>query len=142
MVTHSAPREHLPGDAAGGRPGWQARVVDKVIDDQRARRAKQRVSNKWPGRLLIVSDPQLNILVGRAAAARGMSMTGYARRAVCAFLASDLGMDFTDVCSLVPKPSPTGQSAWGRLPGKAHPQKNPGRWVDDGEGYGDWKVCP
>jgi hypothetical protein len=116
-------------------------VVGRVVDDQRERSARRGALQNWPSRVTIACDPQLNVLLVKAAAARDMSLAGYARRALCAFLAHDLGMDFAQVCALTPKPAPAGQVAWGRLSGGAHPSKNPGRWADDGLGYGTWEVC-
>ncbi len=112
-----------------------------VWDDQGAKAKRRGTLENWPSRVTLACDPQLNALLVKAAAARGMSMSGYARRALCAFLAHDLGMDFAEVCALVPKPAPAGQVAWGRLSGEAHPGKHPGRWADDGLGYGTWEVC-
>lgn len=94
----------------------------------------------WPARLTIVCDVQFRVLLRKAANARGISASGYARRAVAAFVAADLGMDLGQVCAHLPKPSPVEGNMRG-LPREQHPRFNPGAWIDDGAGFGRWQVC-
>jgi hypothetical protein len=142
MSPHRAERAHLPGDAAGGRPGWQDRITGAVDANERAKADRRGAGMRnWPARLTMVSDIEFRRLLRQAADARGMSATGYARRATAAFVASDLGLDFSSVCALLPKPSPPEGTMKG-LPKEEHPLRHPGRWVDDGIGHGSWRVCP
>ena len=66
-----------------------------------------------------------------------MSSVGYARRAVSAFIAHDLGLSFAAVTHEHPRPAPPGGNM--TEPG-LHPLRNPGRWPDDGTGHGRWEL--
>jgi hypothetical protein len=95
----------------------------------------------WPARIQLVSDIGFRRLLRQAADGRGMSASGYARRAAAAFIAHDLGLPFEQVCALTPRPAPPeGPIRAGQDP-KDRPVNNPGRQVDDGTGYGTWGVC-
>lgn len=93
----------------------------------------------WPARITVVSDVEFRRLLRAAADRRGISASGYVRRAVSAFVAADLGLPWEQVCAHVPKPSPP-EGTMRALPREQHPLYNPGRWVDDGAGYGSWSV--
>lgn len=142
MTPHTAPRSHLPGDAAGGRPGWQGRLLTLVSADQREKADRRGAGMKnWPARLNLVCDIEWRRLLRQAATARGMSSTGYARRAATAFIAADLGLPFEAVAAYTPRPSPSEGTMRG-LPAEQRPIHNPGKWRDDGLGHGSWVVCP
>ena len=141
MSPHTAPRKHLPGDAAGGRPGWEDRLLALVHDDQREKADRRGAGMKnWPARLTVVCDIEFRRLLRAAADARGMSAVGYVRRATSAFIASDLDLPFEAVAALTPKPSPA-EGAMKGLPIDERPMNNPGKWRDDGVGHGSWVVC-
>jgi len=142
MPVHRTPRRHLPGDAAGGRPGWEDRLLTLVNADQREKADRRGAGMRnWPARLTLVSDIEFRVLLREAATARRMSATGYARRAIAAFVAADLGMRFEDVCVLLPKPAPPEGTASSALPLEERPQNNPGKVRDTGAGHGSWQVC-
>lgn len=142
MSLHRASRDHLPGDAAGGRPGWEDRLVHLVNDAERAKADRRGAGMRnWPARIMLVSDIGFRRLLRQAAEARGMSASGYARRAAAAFIAHDLGLPFEQVCALTPRPAPPdGPMRVGMRP-EERPVNNPGRQVDDGAGFGTWLVC-
>jgi hypothetical protein len=140
MGQHTAPREHLPGDAAGGHPGWQSRLAARVNEDQRGKADRRGAGMRnWPARLTVVCDVQFRVLLRQAANARGISASGYARRAVAAFVAADLGLELPEVCAHLPKPSPAEGNMRG-LPREQQPLFNPGAWIDDARGFGTWQV--
>jgi len=139
MSRHTAPREHLPGDAAGGRPGWEGRLLALVETSERQKAASKGNGQRyWPVRMVVTSDIEFRRMLQSAAAARGISVSGYVRRAVAAFVAADLEMDFTDVTTHLPRAVPQGGPMM--LPREQHPRLNPGPWPDDGAGYGAWEV--
>lgn len=141
MTVHRAPRNHLPGDAAGGRPGWDDRLLSLVNGAEREKADRRGAGMRnWPARIMVVSDIGFRRLLRQAADARGMSASGYMRRATCAFIASDLGVPFEQVCALTPRPAtPDGPIHAGQAPSE-RPLNNPGRQVDDGSGFGVWHV--
>ncbi len=140
-MPHLAPRSHLPGDAAGGRPGWQDRLLTLVETNEREKADRRGAGMRvWPARLTLVCSIEFRRLLRAAADARGISASGYARRATAAFVAADLGLAFEDVCALLPRPAgPMGPMVAG-LPEERRPINNPGRWPDDGQGFGRWGV--
>lgn len=140
-MPHLAPRRHLPGDAAGGRPGWEDRLLALVNDDQREKADRRGAGMKnWPARLTLVCDIEFRQLLRQAANERGMSAVGYVRRATAAFIAADLQLPFEAVASLTPKPAPPDGVR--NLPVDQLPLHNPGKQRDDGVGHGSWRVCP
>jgi hypothetical protein len=140
MPSHRAPRQHLPGDAAGGRPGWQGRLLALVENNERQKAAGRGSGSKhWPARTVLISDIEFRGLLHQAASARGMSRAGYVRRAVAAFVAADLGLELVEVAAHMPRPTPDGGPM--ALPAAEHPRNNPGKWADDGVGFGSWEVA-
>jgi hypothetical protein len=95
----------------------------------------------WPARIMLVSDIAFRRLLRQAAETRGMSASGYARRAAAAFIAHDLQIPFEQVCALTPRPAPPEGPFRAGLPADQRPANNPGRQVDDGLGFGTWRVC-
>lgn len=139
MGRHTAQRTHLPGAAAGGREGWQGRLEERVNDAAAVKVARYGSGHRrWPARVTIVCDVDFRTLLRAAADKRGMSAWGYARRAVAAFIAADLDLRFERVAEHTPWPTPPGGPM--SLPAARHPRNNPGRWPDNGKGYGSWKV--
>jgi hypothetical protein len=71
-------------------------------------------------------------LLKRAAEARGMTSAAYARRAVSAFIAHDLGLTLQQVVETTPAVLTPAQQA--KAARDRHFPK------DDGQGYGKWEV--
>jgi hypothetical protein len=90
--------------------------------------------------MVVTSDIEFRRMLRAAATARGLSSSGYVRRAVAAFVAADLGLSLPEVAQHMPRPVPeAGPMA---LPADQHPRLHPGKWADDGTGYGSWAVAP
>jgi hypothetical protein len=94
-------------------------------------------------------DLQLRVLLGAAAQTRGLSASAYARRAICAFIARDLGLDFPMVTRFCPSVEDPENLAAKQAKGSAAVTKSGGKIYrgtvatthDDGLGYGCWQVC-
>lgn len=100
----------------GYRPDWRERVRERGPDE----RLKM---------MTFRSSGAFVAILSKAARRRGMSNSAYARRAIAAFIASDLEMPFEDVCAT--------------FPGVVHRSlsKDGVVWPrDDGKGYGNWDV--
>lgn len=109
-------------------PGWQDKITDLVFADAERKRTLTclQVAMGMPYRTLIRGAADL----------RGMSTSAYVRRAVAAFVAADLGLDYATVCSYAPPVAPDrGHGRAGKAPGT----HGPGH--DDGLGYGHWHAC-
>lgn len=108
-------------------PGWEKRALEAV-------KARQKKSHRWTERRDGVNatfDVELRVYLTEAARRRGLSMAGYARRAICAFIAHDLGIPIEDLLKYCAKPTPfRAEGGHGR-----HAKTN-----DDGEGYGSWEI--
>lgn len=99
----------------GRMPDWKERVKKRAPTEQRKR-------------FMFRSSWAFVSLVSKAARLRGMTSSAYARRAISAFIASDLQMPFEDVCQHSPSvKSSAGIKTW---------------TPDDGAGYGKWEVQP
>ena len=70
-----------------------------------------------------------------AAEKRGISLQGYMRRALAAFVAYDLGLDMTKVLEDGP-----ATLAWGRTGGKVLDENGNVITQEDGKGYGQWVI--
>jgi hypothetical protein len=79
-----------------------------------------------------VFDIECKVLLDAAAHKRGITMAGYARRALAAFIAHDLGMSITEVTQYMSQPS-----GYREIGAHGRPLV---RLNDDGEGYGDWTI--
>jgi hypothetical protein len=114
---------HVGPDAS--KPGWQQRAVGGIASNNR--RSKQ-------ASLHIDVPYHFKALLALASRKRGISQTGYMRRAVAAFVASDLGIPLEDVLDgmQMPYPANNTRAGWVEL------DFTPGVG-DTGEGYGDWK---
>jgi hypothetical protein len=119
--------EQLSGWADPEREGWRERVRDKV--NSKAERSQMR--GRSPLQQFPVSYAW-KALLKRAAEARGMSSAAYARRAVSAFIAHDLGLTLSEVVSTTPAVL-TRQEAAESARNRISPK-------DDGQGYGKWEV--
>lgn len=129
---------HLPGAADGAVDGWQERAVqglNSVESNTKEPNGLTRLSSQVHWKFLA--------LVRLAARTRGISVSGYIRRAVAAFVAHDLQMEFGQVTQFSPGPNTFGQK------GSAHRGKDPEKYQDflgknlpdDGVGYGKWEVA-
>lgn len=117
----------MRGDSS--KPGWQERAVKGASsfpqDSYRKTKVVTLGSNvPW----------QFKALVAMAAKRRGISIAGYLRRAVAAFVAVDLEMAYEDVLKELPFPAPTGKTGATWSDPDLAPEDH-----DTGEGYGDWK---
>jgi hypothetical protein len=107
-------------------PGWQERAIARV----RARQSKTRRNNERKNGIWTFFDDPFRTLLDEAAMRRNISLTGYARRAIAAMIAHDLGMDFTEVTKHGSQPAPYAATGGGRLV----------RTTDDGTGQGPWRI--
>lgn len=126
------PYGSIAGVSDVSEPGWQERLMEMV---RRADASNQRTKNRLrASRLSTVCDPQMLMLVTAAARSRGMSTAAYIRRAVCAFAAADLEVEFVEVAKYgsmpVPYGTPSAKVTFGELK----------RTNDDGTGFGSWEV--
>lgn len=121
------PRGNLAGYTDPSEEGWQARALLRVKERQKkTKRHTERVSGT-----LATYDAGLRPLLDEACRRRGTSMQGYVRRALCAFIAHDLGLPLSEVTRFTSPPRPYnsgGGSAWQV------------RQDDDGRGYGGWCI--
>lgn len=117
----------MRGDTS--RAGWQQRAVHGVGVTSGERERKKKV-------LTVGANVpwQFKALISMAAKRRGISISGYVRRALAAFVASDLEMSYEDVLREFPYPAPSGASGAQWVHNDLTPQD-----FDNGEGYGDWR---
>lgn len=101
---------------------WRERAADALTaaEPPEYRRVRT-VSINWPGRF--------QVLALRAAKARGISLSSYARRAVMAFVVHDLGLDWDEVMR-------------DESPLRLHGEHNTNETVKQprGEGFGPWRI--
>ena len=121
-------RERLQDWAAPApsEPGWQERAIAAV---KRRQQETRRHNERKNGLYLFFDDP-LRVLLDEAAFRRNISLTGYARRALVAFLAHDLGLPIEEVAKHTAVPAGYGATGGGRLK----------RTEDDGRGKGPWQI--
>ena len=129
------PRPDRPAD------DWRTKVTTgvKVAEGKRRRPV-----------LAFNVDLELRVLLGAAGKTRGLSASAYARRAICAFIAHDLGLDFAKVTRFCPSVEDPENLAAKSAKGSAALTKSGGKIYrgagfpvtrDDGLGYGCWTVC-
>jgi hypothetical protein len=100
--------------------------MKKVQDNQKGtKRHRERISG-----VLAAYDEPFRLLLEEACKRRGISRQGYARRAIGAFIANDLGMDLADVLKHCAVPIPLDNFV----------NRRPVRTEDDGKGFGPWKI--
>ena len=121
------PKPDLQGWAATpSTPGWQERAIERV----RARQHKTRRAYERRNGLYLFFDDPLRVLLDEACMRRNISLTGYCRRALVAFLAYDLDMPIEEVAQHTAVPTAYGATGGGRLV----------RTKDDAKGQGPWRV--
>jgi hypothetical protein len=126
----------LAGSAAGREhEDWADRTRARVNEQQAAKQKKARRTR--PANILLEFKIPFLALLRAAADSRGMSSAGYARRAVAAFVAKDLGLPFEEITANFSAPHMRGE-VLKRDPGEF--RKAAGATEDDGKGYGDWRV--
>lgn len=106
--------------------GWQERALARVHERQK----KSRKGRRTNGITLFYEQP-FRVLLDAAAERRGITMNGYARRAIAAMIAHDLGVPMEVIGQSLPGPTPYGVRNPG---GRTH------KGYDDMQGYGDWNI--
>ena len=120
------PRGNLAGWSDPSTPGWQDREMGKVVENQKkTKRNKERISG-----VLATYDEPFRLLLEQACEKRGISRQGYARRAIAAFIAKDLGLGLAEVLRYCAVPVPYNRPV----------DKRFARTEDDGKGMGPWKI--
>lgn len=125
MANHES---RLQGWADRSEPGWERRALDAVKGRQKK---SHRYSERKDG-VLATFDIECKVLLDEAARRRGISMAGYARRALAAFIAYDLGLPLEEVTQYMSRA--TEYREWG-----AHGRPLV-RINDDGSGFGRWVI--
>lgn len=121
------PKPDLQGWAdRGSTPGWQERAIARV----KARQHKTRRANERKNGIWTFFDDPFRVLLDEACNRRNISLTGYARRAMAAMIAYDLGLDFEEVAKHGSQPAGYGATGGGRQT----------RTQDDGTGQGQWRI--
>lgn len=121
------PKGSLAGFTDPYDPNWRENIMGRIKERQNRDYTNR---HHRPTQINVRGDIPFFGMVKRAAEQRGISIAAYARRAIGAFVAADLGIEFEEVMRHTPKATP-----WG--------EKNPqvqGKTTDDGEGFGQWKV--
>jgi len=121
------PRPDLQGFADVSTPGWQDAALARVL--RRQKKTKRHTERK-SGVLATFDDP-FRVLLDEACERRNISMAGYARRAIGAFVAHDLGLPLSAVLKHMARPTDYRQDA-----GAGRPT----RTEDDGRGKGAWFI--
>lgn len=126
MANHN--RERLQGFTAPApsEPGWQDRAIAAV----RARQRKSSRTNDRKNGLYLFFDDPLRVLLDEACHRRNISLTGYARRAMVAFIAYDLDLPLEEVAQHAAQPAGYGATGGGRMK----------RTQDTGRGMGPWDI--
>lgn len=124
----------LAGSADGRVPGWEAKTKERVrqseADRMKTNKAKRDVQ------LRLEWDLEMQMLLRIAAERRGLPNTAYARRAIAAFIASDLDLPFEEVCGFFSAPFKPGQMF--KADDENTRRETRGKTKDDGQGYGSW----
>jgi hypothetical protein len=120
------PRGNLAGWSDPSKPGWQSRVMKSVVKNQKGtKRHTERISG-----VLATFDDPFRVLLEEVCRRRNISRQGYARRAIAAFIAHDLGMELADVLKHCAIP----------IPYDTRVNRKPVRTEDDGTGMGPWRI--
>lgn len=107
-------------------PAWKERAIARV----RARQHKKRRHNERKNGIWTFFDDEFRYLLDEACMRRNISLTGYARRAMAAMIAYDLGMELEDVTKYGSQPAPYAGNGGGRLT----------RTHDNASGQGPWRI--
>lgn len=121
------PKGNLAGYTDPSVPGWQQRAIARV-------RARQKLSKRHTERqdgVRTVWDLPFRYLLDEAARRRGLSMAGYCRRAIAAFVEHDLGLNTGEGAQHMPVPT-----TYGLHRGHGNSMKT----QDDLKGYGKWVI--
>lgn len=121
------PKGNLAGYTDVSVPGWQKRAFDRVKSRQKG---SKRHTERQDG-VRTVWDIPFRTLLDEAAHRRGISMAGYCRRAIAAFVAHDLGI--TPKASAQYMPIPTEYRSKGGV-------GNSVKSRDNLSGYGKWVI--
>jgi hypothetical protein len=124
----------LQGFADPSVPGWQQRAINAVKERQQ----KTHRSNERKNGLYIFFDDPLRVLLDEACHRRDISLTGYIRRAMIAFIAHDLGLPLEEVAQHAAVPA-----GYGTAGGASLPRGEGGRLIrstDTGRGRGPWQI--
>lgn len=124
----------LAGRADAREPGWEERTKARVNASEVEQMAKSR--RKRDVQMRVDWDIEMQTLLRLAAEGRGIPVTAYVRRSVAAFVAHDLELPFEEVCGFFARPYFPGGAL---KPGEK--QQETGKTIDDGQGFGAWKVC-
>lgn len=121
-------RERLQGFTAPppSEPGWEERAIAAV----RARQHETRRANERKNGLYVFFDDPMRVLLDEACFRRGISLTGYMRRAMAAFIAYDLDLPLEEVTRHGAQPAGYGATGGGRRT----------RTQDNGRGMGPWDI--
>lgn len=122
------PRPDLQGFADPSVPGWQNRALARVAERAHTSRRKYERRN---GMYILFDDP-LRVLLDEAARRRNISLTGYARRALIAFIARDLGMDIGEVAQHAADPVAYGATGGGSTVRTRDTGRTRGPWTITG----------
>lgn len=120
------PRPDLQGFADPSVPGWREAAIARV----QQRQHKMRRHNERTNGMYLFFDDEMRVLLDEACRRRDISLTGYGRRAMIAFIAHDLGMELEDVAQHAAEPAGYGATGGGRLK----------RTRDNGIGRGLWRI--
>lgn len=124
------PNGNLSGFTDPEEEGWQDRIVGRVR--QQKSQTKSKRHQRREGEMKVYYDLEFRAMLMEAAQKRGISVSGYMRRSIAAFVASDLGIPFEEATQYLSKPVPYGEVF--PAPGTRVRSK------DDGTGFGDWSV--
>lgn len=120
------PNGNLAGFTDKEDPDWVQNALDRV---RHRETTKVRRHRRTRGTFIYYDDP-LRIFFDEAARRRGITLAGYARRALVAMIAFDLGMPPEELSKNMAQPQPYG----GETPMKK------GSTHDDYQGHGRWKI--
>lgn len=121
------PHGNLAGFSDPEEPGWQQRALERV----KARQAKRRNSDARKNSITLFIDDGFRVLLDEACRRRNISLSGYCRRAVGAFIAHDLKLKLADVLHFTAVPAGYGEHSGPRPNERSH---------DDGKGRGAWHI--
>lgn len=131
------------GGVRTSREGWEHRLMKSIVDvglDQRehpsvraggGKEVPYKELRQRRNRVDLTITPGFKANLTRAAKSRGISVTGYIRRAVTAFIMHDLDLDFRTA------------NAGNNKPWDFNERTRKRNWIhveDDGQDYGEWKV--
>jgi len=111
-------------------PMWKRNILAKVKESQ----ATKNQAGRRNANIQVDYDPPMQILLKRAAEARGIGIGSYVKRAIAKQIAKDLGIPWTDILIHCAQARPYGS----KPPGARKSQFGVRRTFDDGEGFGDW----